>query len=327
MRLRLVLFSLVVLLSAMVVSAPAATYNCLPVELMVESDLLQVLCANPTGEGGYPLDDVNPIRFFAVPTADEVLSRRFARMVQAALAAGLVLQFQYTKGDTSGALFGCEAHDCRRPTVMSLLAPNASVRIPYLVWPDGSVKSIAQGEWVHYGPFAISEFRYLLVTMSGSGNADLYVQRNAPPTESSYTCRPHLAGSNENCVMAVKAGETGVFYIGIKGMGATNTYRLSVAIRADVVMLSDLSFYMPCMELGPSKFGVIFRYQGIDLFWEPDVNTISYDSAQNFTCVNFKNGFGFDVSNMEYLGIRFGVTFDYSHDLCWTPDLNSIVWK
>ncbi|MFO8084910.1 MAG: hypothetical protein R6U27_11395 [Desulfobacterales bacterium] len=280
------------------------------------------------GGGSYPTDGINEIRYFAVSDTDTDLARRFARMVQTALAGGLVVQFQYTPGDTSGSAYGCPVNECRRPTVMSLLQPDASVRIPYLVWPDGTSKNIAQGEWAHYGPFAISEFRYLLVTLRSTGNTDLYVQRNAPPTESNYTCRPHLAGSAENCVMAVEAEQTGIFYVGVKGVGATNTYRLSVAIREDVVMLSDFSFYLPCMELGPSNaFGVIFRYTGHDLFWESDLDSITSTRAGNFACINFKSDFGFDVSTMELMGVRFGITFNYAHDLYWNADLESIILK
>jgi hypothetical protein len=130
-------------------SAGAATYNCLPVELLEETNRFHVLCAEPRGEGEYPRDGSDQVRFFAVPKSDADFAHRFEHITQTALVSGLVVQFQYKSGDTSGTAFGCAAADCRQPFAVGLLAPSASVRIPYAVWPDGSTVPIAKGTWAH----------------------------------------------------------------------------------------------------------------------------------------------------------------------------------
>ena len=73
-----------------------------------------------------------------------------------------------------------------------------------------------------------------MVTMTGTGNADLYVNRDDPPTETKFTCRPQAASSAENCVVpgpnaSVERGVT--YYVAVRGVGATNTFTLSVAIQ------------------------------------------------------------------------------------------------
>jgi len=113
-------------------SAVAATYNCLPVEIFEETNRFHVLCGEPKAEeGGYPSDGSGRIRFFAVPKSDIDFAKRFEHITQTALIAGLVVQFQYTSGDTSGSAFGCSANNCRKPWAFGLLAPASDVRIPF----------------------------------------------------------------------------------------------------------------------------------------------------------------------------------------------------
>jgi hypothetical protein len=113
-------------------TALAATYNCLPVELVERSDRFQVQCGEPKfEEGGYPSDGADRISSFAVAKSNGDFARRFESMMQTALTAGLIVQFQYTSGDTSGTAFGCVASACRTPWAFGLLAPATAVRIPY----------------------------------------------------------------------------------------------------------------------------------------------------------------------------------------------------
>jgi PKD repeat protein len=49
-------------------------------------------------------------------------------------------------------------------------------------------------------PTGASNLKFVIA--GGSGDADLYVQRNAAPTTSSYLCRPYLGGNSETCTFA-----------------------------------------------------------------------------------------------------------------------------
>ncbi|MCC5865671.1 MAG: S8 family peptidase [Wenzhouxiangella sp.] len=52
----------------------------------------------------------------------------------------------------------------------------------------------------------------LVIQISGgSGDADLYVRRGAPPTQSTYDCRPYLNGNNETCTFA--SPQAGTYHI------------------------------------------------------------------------------------------------------------------
>ena len=58
--------------------------------------------------------------------------------------------------------------------------------------------------------------RNLVIRISGgSGDADLYVRRNAPPTTSTYDCRPYRAGNNETCSASTALG--GTYHILVRG--------------------------------------------------------------------------------------------------------------
>jgi hypothetical protein len=216
-------------------SASAATYNCLPLELRNETDHVRVLCAEPSRwEGGYPRDGADRIRFFAVAKTNADFAKRFVYVVQTALTAGLIVQFQYTSGDVSGTAFGCAANECRTPSSFGLLAPATDVRIPFAVWPSQATAPIAQGSWRHYGPFSISSYRKLVVSLTGTGNADLYVNRDDPPSDTKYTCRPQLSTSTETCNIpgpAATVEKAVTYYVAVKGVGASNTFKLSVSIQ------------------------------------------------------------------------------------------------
>ncbi|MGY6519331.1 MAG: S8 family peptidase [Lysobacteraceae bacterium] len=49
----------------------------------------------------------------------------------------------------------------------------------------------------------------------GSGDADLYVRRGAPPTTSTWDCRPYLNGNNESCTAA--SPQAGTYHIMVRG--------------------------------------------------------------------------------------------------------------
>ncbi|GIU44369.1 peptidase S8 [Shewanella sairae] len=52
----------------------------------------------------------------------------------------------------------------------------------------------------------------------GSGDADLYVQYGASPTQSSYDCRPWKSGNNESC--PITSAQSGTYYVMVQGYSA-----------------------------------------------------------------------------------------------------------
>jgi len=76
-----------------------------------------------------------------------------------------------------------------------------------------SLKSIdvAKNEWKVFGPFSTIED--VVVTMAGTGDADLFVKRGGVPSKSSYDCRSLGYTSDEKCTVSGK----GDFYVGVIG--------------------------------------------------------------------------------------------------------------
>jgi serine protease len=82
---------------------------------------------------------------------------------------------------------------------------------------------------------ANAELKYQLVVPNGSshllfalyggtGDADIYVKYGAPPTTSSYDCRPFRFGNEETCFFA--APRAGTWYVTIRGFSASSGFSL-----------------------------------------------------------------------------------------------------
>lgn len=78
--------------------------------------------------------------------------------------------------------------------------------------------SIPAGRWQHFGPFDALAGSMLVASISGTGDADLYVRRGAQPTTASYDCRPFVDGSAESCL--VQGGEP--VYVSVRGYRAAD---------------------------------------------------------------------------------------------------------
>jgi len=70
----------------------------------------------------------------------------------------------------------------------------------------------------------------LNVTMTGSGDPDLYVRFGSAPTTSAYNCRPYVDGPGETCSLTVPAGATS-FYVSVRGYSA-GTYNVTASYTA-----------------------------------------------------------------------------------------------
>lgn len=77
---------------------------------------------------------------------------------------------------------------------------------------------IQQGQWKYYYISVPSGRAFLEVTITGTGDADLYTRFGSKPTASSYQCRPYAAGSSETCVHNAPAA--GQWWIGVHGYSA-----------------------------------------------------------------------------------------------------------
>jgi serine protease len=55
----------------------------------------------------------------------------------------------------------------------------------------------------------------LFAMFDGTGDADIYVKYGAPPTDSSFDCRPFRFGNNETCFFPHPA--SGIWYVNVKG--------------------------------------------------------------------------------------------------------------
>jgi hypothetical protein len=84
--------------------------------------------------------------------------------------------------------------------------------------------TVAKDVWAHQGSFPVTAGSSAQVVMTGTGDADLYVRKNAAPTSTSYDCRPYANGSNESCAIAGPA----IVYVGINGYAASSTYSLEL---------------------------------------------------------------------------------------------------
>jgi hypothetical protein len=65
-----------------------------------------------------------------------------------------------------------------------------------------------------------------LVSLEGDGDADLYVSTTRSPTTRTYTCRPYLDGSHEEC--HVTLSQPGTIYVMVRGYAASSSFQLTV---------------------------------------------------------------------------------------------------
>lgn len=71
--------------------------------------------------------------------------------------------------------------------------------------------SLSQGEQHQLDPVAVQPGTQVRVTMTGSGDADLYVRFAGAPTLGRYDCRPYLETADEECLLAVPANTSQLF--------------------------------------------------------------------------------------------------------------------
>ena len=83
--------------------------------------------------------------------------------------------------------------------------------------------NVGADEWRHYGPFDASAGAFA-ATITGTGDADLYVRKGGQPTATAYDCRPYSDGSNESCTLA----GPGQFYVSVRGYARSSAFTVAV---------------------------------------------------------------------------------------------------
>ncbi|MBA3391542.1 MAG: pre-peptidase C-terminal domain-containing protein [Deltaproteobacteria bacterium] len=84
--------------------------------------------------------------------------------------------------------------------------------------------TVAQSIWKQYGPFNVAAGSTFTATMTGDGDADLYVRKDAAPTAGAYDCRPYRDGTSEQCSIVGPAK----LYVGVNGYATSSTYALKI---------------------------------------------------------------------------------------------------
>ncbi len=86
--------------------------------------------------------------------------------------------------------------------------------------------TVAAQSWATVGTFAVTPGSKVSISMTGTGDPDLYAKFGAAPTAASYDCRPYDSGATEACDLTVPAGVTSL-HVGVNGYAAA-TWKVKV---------------------------------------------------------------------------------------------------
>ncbi len=87
--------------------------------------------------------------------------------------------------------------------------------------------TVAKSEWKQLGPYNVAAGATFTAVMTGDGDADLYVRKDAAPTAASYDCRPYKSGTAEQCSIVGPAK----VYVGVNGYAATSKFALKITYK------------------------------------------------------------------------------------------------
>jgi hypothetical protein len=111
----------------------------------------------------------------------------------------------------------------------------AIIKLPSIL--DEVNGEVAKDERVEYS-FSFDQQMPLTVTMTGSGDADLYVRMGESPDTNTFDCRPYKSNSDETCIVQ----GPGAVFVAIHGY-RTSTFRLTLTyagveeiLKADVTL-------------------------------------------------------------------------------------------
>jgi hypothetical protein len=84
--------------------------------------------------------------------------------------------------------------------------------------------TVARDQEQRYSTPELPAGKYLF-TLSGNGDADLYVRVGTAPTTSLYDCRPYKSGSSEAC--SVELNSAARIHVMVRGWAASSSYQLT----------------------------------------------------------------------------------------------------
>ncbi len=87
--------------------------------------------------------------------------------------------------------------------------------------------TLTKAAWKQLGPFDVGAGSTFKAVMTGDGDADLYVRKNAPPTAAAYDCRPYRDGTAEECSIVGPAR----IYVGVNGYADSSNYQLVITYK------------------------------------------------------------------------------------------------
>jgi len=114
--------------------------------------------------------------------------------------------------------------------------------------------SIDKDEFKTWGPFEVALGAKIEVSMTGTGDADLYVKRGGEPTLESYDCRPFSREPNEKCDSTkFNANGPAKFYVGAVGFADSSKITITVNYGKPGANTPKASEIADCMKLEPGR--------------------------------------------------------------------------
>ena len=89
--------------------------------------------------------------------------------------------------------------------------------------------TVAQNAWHHVDAVDVSAGEKLVVTMSGTADADLYVRWNSQADADNWVCRPWLNGSTESCSLTAGSAATAA-HVSVQGYAASSNFDLKIEV-------------------------------------------------------------------------------------------------
>ena len=111
----------------------------------------------------------------------------------------------------------------------------------------------------------------------GSGDADLYTRRGAPPTTSAYDCRPYIAGNNETCSVATPQADT--YHIMIRGYSAYS----GVGLVVSYVGAGEPQNSPPVADFGSAASGLSVDFMDLSSDSDGTVTAWTWDFGDDST--------------------------------------------